>query len=119
MAGAQSGHHDRLPQARSLRDWIAGETRLGNPALKSAAEKTNDPVLKQALAWSEEVNKTIEEMVFGVPPFPYVRESLEKISDSSFIKAIFKSLCIFSITLVYFVAVTMSRFHQYINPHPG
>ncbi|OGC01167.1 haloacid dehalogenase [candidate division KSB1 bacterium RBG_16_48_16] len=70
-----------IPQARSLRDWIAGETRLGNPALKSAAEKTNDPVLKQALAWSEEVNKTIEEMVFGVPPFPHVRESLGKISD--------------------------------------
>jgi phosphoglycolate phosphatase-like HAD superfamily hydrolase len=69
-----------IPQAQSLRDWIARETKLGNPALKAEAERTNDPVLKQALAWSEEVNKTIGEMVFGVPPFPFVRESLEKIS---------------------------------------
>ena len=41
--------------------------------------KTKDPVLKQALDWSEAVNATIADMVKGVPPFPFVRESLDKI----------------------------------------
>ena len=36
--------------------------------------------MKQALDWSEAVNKAIEGMVRGVPPFPFVRESLEKLS---------------------------------------
>ena len=35
--------------------------------------------LKQALAWSEAVNRAIEGMVRGVPPFPFVRESLVKL----------------------------------------
>ena len=70
-----------IPQAQSVRDWIARETKLGNPALKVEVEKTGDPVLKQALQWSEAVNATIADIVHGVPPFPYVRESLEKISQ--------------------------------------
>lgn len=69
-----------IPAAQSLRDWIKRETKLGNPALKAEVERTNDPILRQTLQWSEAVNKTIEDMVFGVPPFPYVRESLDKFS---------------------------------------
>jgi phosphoglycolate phosphatase-like HAD superfamily hydrolase len=69
-----------IPEARSLRDWIARETKLGNPALMKEVEKTGDPVLQLALAWSEAVNRTVGEIVFGVPPFPFVRESLEQIS---------------------------------------
>ncbi|MCX8038745.1 MAG: HAD family hydrolase [Candidatus Sumerlaeia bacterium] len=67
-----------IPQAQSLRDWIARETKLGNPALKAEADRTGDPVLKQALEWSKAVNAAIEDMVKGVPPFPFVRESLIK-----------------------------------------
>lgn len=66
----------RPPEVPSLREWIKTETKLGNPALKALAEKNGDPVLKQALAWSEAVNVAIEEMVKGIPPFPFVRESL-------------------------------------------
>lgn len=66
----------RPPEVPSLREWIKTETKLGNPALKALAEKNGDPVLKQALAWSEAVNAAIEEMVKGIPPFPFVRESL-------------------------------------------
>ena len=39
--------------------------------------------MKQALAWSKAVNKTIEEIVRGVPPFPYVRECLEKLTAAA------------------------------------
>ena len=60
-----------------LRQWIARESKLGNPALQRAVEETGSEELQQALAWSEAVNRTVGEMVHGVPPFPGVRESLE------------------------------------------
>jgi phosphoglycolate phosphatase-like HAD superfamily hydrolase len=67
----------RLPALTGLREWLARETRLGNPALKAEVERTGDPDLAQALAWSEAVNRSISEIVRDVPPFPLVRESLE------------------------------------------
>ncbi|HWB83658.1 MAG TPA: HAD hydrolase-like protein [Bryobacteraceae bacterium] len=70
----------KIPQAKALRDWIQRETKLGNPTLKAEVEKTYDPDLTQALKWSEAVNRTIAEIVHGVPPFPYVRESLQEIT---------------------------------------
>jgi len=70
-----------IPVAQEIRDWIERETKLGNPALKAEVERTGDPVLKQALEWSEAVNATVADMVHGVPPFPYVRESLKKITE--------------------------------------
>ncbi len=69
-----------IPTAQPLRDWIARETRLGNPALEAEAERTGDPVLKQALWWSIAVNEAVADLVHDVPPFPFVRESLEKVS---------------------------------------
>ncbi|MFN2167185.1 MAG: HAD family hydrolase, partial [Anaerolineae bacterium] len=36
-----------------------------------------DPDLERAWAWTTGVNATVADMVHGVPPFPYVRESLE------------------------------------------
>jgi phosphoglycolate phosphatase-like HAD superfamily hydrolase len=66
-----------IPQG--LFKWVQQETRLGNPALKQAVERTNDPDLKQAFAWSLAVNDQIERFVRGVPPFPYVQECLEKL----------------------------------------
>ena len=68
-----------IPQSQSLRDWIGRETKLGNPALKAEVERTGDPVLKQALDWSKAVNASVEDIVKGVPPFPFVRESLEEL----------------------------------------
>jgi phosphoglycolate phosphatase-like HAD superfamily hydrolase len=69
-----------IPEALSLRSWMDHETKLGNPTLRAEVEKTKDPVLTQALIWSEAVNETIEDVVKGVPPFPFVRENLENIS---------------------------------------
>lgn len=68
-----------VPTPLGVLKWIDEETKLGNPALKAAVEKTGDADLKQALAWSLAVNKSVEEIVRGVPPFPYVRECLEKL----------------------------------------
>ena len=68
----------KIPAAQPLRDWIEKESKLGNPALEKEVAKTNDPVLAQTLRWSNAVNDTVADMVKGVPPFPFVRESLEK-----------------------------------------
>lgn len=70
----------RIPTGVALRNWIKRENKLGNPALKAEVQKTQDPVLAQALLWSEAVNASIADLVHNVPPFPFVRESLEKIS---------------------------------------
>jgi phosphoglycolate phosphatase-like HAD superfamily hydrolase len=66
-----------IPQ--SLRDWMRRETKLGNPALEKEVERTGDPGLKHTLEWSKAVNAAIGRMVRGVPPFPFVRESIEKL----------------------------------------
>lgn len=71
----------RIPQ--SLCDWIAEETKLGNPALEKRVEATGDDDLKHTLAWSKAVNETVAGMVRGVPPFPCVRESLQKLADKA------------------------------------
>jgi phosphoglycolate phosphatase-like HAD superfamily hydrolase len=70
-----------IPQAQSLRDWIDNETKLANPTLGEEGARSGDPVLRQALAWSEAVNTSVADMVHGVPPFPFVRESLESVSQ--------------------------------------
>jgi len=72
-----------MPDVPSLRKWAAEETKLGNPALAEAVKKTRDPILTQALTWSTAVNASVADMVHGVPPFPYVRESLEELSDKA------------------------------------
>jgi phosphoglycolate phosphatase-like HAD superfamily hydrolase len=67
----------KLPEVSGLREWLKRETRLGNPALKAEVDRTGNPDLIQALAWSEAVNRSIAEIVRDVPPFPLVRESLQ------------------------------------------
>ena len=71
-----------IPQ--SLIDWVGRETKLGNPALKAEVEKTKDPGLTQTLEWSLAINKTVDFIVGeGVPPFPFVRESLQKMQGKA------------------------------------
>lgn len=73
----------RIPQAPQVRQFIKSGLPLGNPALRDLVAHTGDPELKQALAWSEAVNTSVEWMVHGVPPFPYVRESLDRLGDEA------------------------------------
>lgn len=62
-----------------LNEWMKQESKLGNPALETYTKKSDNHVLQQVLAWSKDVNASIEKMVSDVPPFPLVKESLEKI----------------------------------------
>ena len=71
----------RIPP--SLVAWMKKETKLGNPALAKAVEETGDENLRKTLRWSEAVNAAIAGMVRGVPPFPFVRESLQKLDGKA------------------------------------
>jgi phosphoglycolate phosphatase-like HAD superfamily hydrolase len=73
----------RVEVPASLRQWVATESKLGNPALKKKVEETNDEHLRRALDWSIKVNESVAAMVRAVPPFPFVRECLERLSPSA------------------------------------
>jgi phosphoglycolate phosphatase-like HAD superfamily hydrolase len=70
----------RIPEVPTLQAWIDSGATLGNPALEAEVARTGDPTLRQTLEWSKAVNRSIAEMVEGVPPFPYFRECVEKLS---------------------------------------
>jgi len=70
-----------VPSAASLIGWTNKETKLGNPTLKKYAAEVNDPFITLTLEWSLKVNEDIEKMVFGIAPFPYVEECLEKMKS--------------------------------------
>jgi len=75
--------HIKLPALSGVRDWIKRETKLSNPTLKAEVAATSDPDLARALEWSEAVNRTIGRIVHDVPPFPFVRESIESLRDKA------------------------------------
>ena len=71
------------PKLPGLQSWKERETKLGNPALEAELARNPDEDLKRAYAWSLEVNERIADTVKNVPPFPGVRESLQKIQASA------------------------------------
>jgi phosphoglycolate phosphatase-like HAD superfamily hydrolase len=66
-----------VPDTKALEEWIARETKLGNATLKKEVDGGNR-ALAPVLAWSLAVNEAIEDIVSGVPPFPFFNESLQK-----------------------------------------
>jgi phosphoglycolate phosphatase-like HAD superfamily hydrolase len=72
-----------LPSTAALKKYIDSGVPLSNATLKAEVEKTGDPELKRLLQWSYDVNANIERTVKQVPPFKWVRESLEKIAKHS------------------------------------
>jgi phosphoglycolate phosphatase-like HAD superfamily hydrolase len=73
-----------VPQLLSYFAWVDDpKSVLSNDGLKKAIAEAKDPQAKkefeQVLDWSKKVNQAVADIVKGVPPFPFVRESLEKI----------------------------------------
>jgi len=67
------------PDVPNLRNWVETESKLGNPALEAYCREHDEPDMNNALAWSKAVNETVGMIVNkGLPPFPNVRECLEK-----------------------------------------
>ncbi len=74
----------KAPDVPSLRAWVEKESKLGNPALEAYCKEHDDPVMHQTLRWSKAVNVSVADIVDkGLPPFPYVRECLQKAQDKA------------------------------------
>lgn len=71
-----------VADTQALDEWISRETKLGNATLNSEVARGNTG-LAQVKQWSDAVNAAIEDIVHGVPPFPLVREALEKMTQSA------------------------------------
>lgn len=70
-----------VPDLKRLRQWTQAESQLSKANLRTLTERTGDAELQNVLAWSEAVDADIARIVQGVPPFPFVRESLVKAAD--------------------------------------
>ena len=75
-----------VPELPYLREWSETETKLGNPALQAAignaiGERCDE--LNQVMAWSLGVNESVEEIVYNLPPFPGVQETLQGLQDKA------------------------------------
>jgi phosphoglycolate phosphatase-like HAD superfamily hydrolase len=70
----------QVPDAKALEEWIGRETKLGNATL-AAEVKNGNQGLAQVKVWSDAVNAAVEDIVHDVPPFPLVRECLQKINE--------------------------------------
>jgi phosphoglycolate phosphatase-like HAD superfamily hydrolase len=76
--------HANIPQVPRVREFIAdGRFPKSNDGLRAYMAEHPDPELERALAWTTGINATVADMVHGVPPFPYVRESLDFLSDKA------------------------------------
>ncbi len=76
--------HAAIPEVPRLRAFIADKAYpKSNDGLRAYMDAHPDPELDQAMAWSRAVNAAIADMVYGIPPFPYVRESLEYLADKA------------------------------------
>ncbi len=73
-----------VPQFPHYFKWIDDpESLLSNEGLEQAIAAANGDAkaeLQHALAWSERVNEVITDIVKDIPPFPFVRDCLEKIA---------------------------------------
>jgi len=74
----------KVPQFEYYCKWVNDpNSLLSNDGLKQAIAKVTDPKekaeLEITLDWSKRVNQAVADIVKNVPPFKYVRESLEKI----------------------------------------
>ena len=75
-----------IPELPYLREWTETETKLGNPALQDAIENASGErhdELSQVMQWSLAVNESVAEIVYNLPPFPGVREALQRLQGKA------------------------------------
>ena len=87
-----------VPQYPHYFAWVDDpNSLLSNEGLKQALDAATDPEAKKelelALAWSLQVNESVTAIVKNMPPFPYVRESLEKVSAQADVVVVSATPC--------------------------
>jgi phosphoglycolate phosphatase-like HAD superfamily hydrolase len=73
----------RITEAKRVREFMASGKPLSDAGLKAYMAEHPDPELDKALGWSKAVNSSVADMVHGVPPFPYMRESLQSLQSQA------------------------------------
>jgi phosphoglycolate phosphatase-like HAD superfamily hydrolase len=72
-----------IPEANKVREFIASGKPLSNDGLKAYMTEHPDPELELALEWSKAVNRFVDDIVHDLPPFPYVRQSLQALQQKA------------------------------------
>ena len=67
----------------SLERFSESDKPLSNPAIEEFLEENPDPELELCMKWSHHVNRDVKRFVNNVPPFPNLRECLEKFSEAA------------------------------------
>ncbi len=74
----------QVPTLPALYEYIDGAGVLSNQGLEELfAAHPEKRELRTVLDWSYDVNRRIEKEVHDVPPFPYVKECLEALSEQA------------------------------------
>ena len=77
----------KVPQLPHYFAWVDDpDSTLSDDGLRQAIGRADDEARKElelALQWSERVNRAVAEIVKDVPPFPLLRESLEKLQGKA------------------------------------
>lgn len=73
----------KLPEFKSLKKFIDSGVPLSNTELEKAVKASGDEELASLLKWSMDINAAIAKTVKNVPPFRWVRESLQEIKKKA------------------------------------
>ncbi len=73
----------QVPDLGPLRAFIDSEFPPSNAGLAACRNESPHALLDQTMEWSLAVNAAVRDIVFGVPPFPKVRETLDKIVSTA------------------------------------
>ena len=72
-----------LPDLAPLEAFIDSEFPPSNAGLEAYGEQFPHPLLDLTMQWSLAVNAAVKDIVFGVPPFPQVKETLDQIVSNA------------------------------------
>lgn len=72
-----------LPGTDELDAWMARETQHSLATLRAEVETRGNDALGPVLEWSLAVDRQIQDIVHGVPPFPGVRECLARLEGQA------------------------------------
>ena len=77
-----------MPQPTHYFEWVDDpKSVLSNDGLKKAIEAAKDPAGEEGIGagagLEHKSKKAVTDIVKGIPPFPFVRESLEKIGPKA------------------------------------
>jgi len=72
-----------ITEAKAVRAFMGSGKPLSDAGLQAYMAEHPDPELDKAWGWTRAVNASIADMVHGVPPFPYMRESLQTMQEQA------------------------------------